>query len=112
VSATGLEVTPREARDLMAANPASVLLIDCRTDKERATAAIPGSVHIPMAQIPARLADIESGEHTHVIVHCHHGVRSLQVVGVLRQAGIHHARSMAGGIERWSLEVDPAVPRY
>lgn len=106
------EITPKEASDLLRADPASVLLIDCRTDKERAIATIWGSVHVPMGDTPARLGEIDASEAKHVIVHCHHGVRSLQVVSFLRKSGIETARSMAGGIDRWSMEVDPSVPRY
>ena len=107
-----LEITPRETYDLLRADPASVLLIDCRTDEEYAIARIAGAVHIPMGDTPARLNEIDASEAEHVIVHCHHGVRSLQVANFLRKAGIETARSMAGGIERWSIEVDPKVPRY
>lgn len=109
---SGLEITPRETRDLMQSRPGAVLLIDCRTTDERAIAVIPGAVHIPMNETAARLGEIEASEAEHVIIHCHHGMRSLQVTSFLRKAGIETARSMAGGIERWSLEVDPGVPRY
>lgn len=107
-----LEITPQQTQDLMQSRPDAVLLIDCRTDKERAIATIPGAVHIPMNQTADRLGEVEDANAEHVIVHCHHGVRSLQVVSFLRKAGIETARSMAGGIERWSIEVDPKVPRY
>jgi len=45
-------------------------------------------------------------------VFCHHGVRSLSVVDWLRRQGVENCQSMAGGIDRWSLEIDPAVRRY
>lgn len=108
----GWEITPRATADLLRDQPNRVLLIDCRTDEERATACIVGSVHIPMGDTAARLSEIDGAPADHVIVHCHHGVRSLRVVEFLRRSGIEHAVSMAGGIERWSIEVDPAVPRY
>ena len=47
-----------------------------------------------------------------LVVFCHHGIRSLQVAGWLRSQGLEDAASMAGGIDRWSLEIDPTVPRY
>ena len=47
-----------------------------------------------------------------IIVYCHHGVRSLKVTSLLRQHGFGSAVSMAGGIDRWSVEVDATVPRY
>ena len=65
---------------------------------------------MPLGTLPASLALFEeAGE---IVVYCHHGVRSLNAVAWLRAQGIEGARSMAGGIERWSAEVDPAVPRY
>jgi rhodanese-related sulfurtransferase len=47
-----------------------------------------------------------------VICYCHHGQRSLDVAAWLRAQGVEQAQSLAGGIDRWSLEIDPAVPRY
>jgi rhodanese-related sulfurtransferase len=46
------------------------------------------------------------------VVHCHHGGRSLRVAHWLREQGFANAQSMAGGIDRWSQEIDPSVPRY
>ena len=51
-------------------------------------------------------------DESELIVFCHHGVRSLNVVHWLREQGVEACRSMAGGIDRWSLEIDPKVPRY
>ena len=51
-------------------------------------------------------------EENPIVVLCHHGMRSLQVVGWLREQGVENCTSMAGGIDRWSLEIDPKVPRY
>jgi rhodanese-related sulfurtransferase len=47
-----------------------------------------------------------------IVVHCHHGGRSLRVANWLRGQGFEQAQSMAGGIDAWSTEIDPAVPRY
>jgi rhodanese-related sulfurtransferase len=85
--------------------------LDVREPDEIATAAIPGTVRIPMRQVPARLAELgdKSGR---IVVHCHHGGRSLRVTNYLRQQGFSQAQNMSGGIDAWSLEVDPTVPRY
>jgi rhodanese-related sulfurtransferase len=88
------------------------LLLDCRTPEEHATARIAGAVLIPMQEISARLGEIEAWRAKPIVVHCHHGVRSLRVAQWLRERGFAGARSLRGGIDAWSIEVDPSVPRY
>lgn len=88
------------------------LFVDCREAGEVATAKIDGTLHIPMREIPARIAELEPHKQGRVVVHCHHGGRSLRVTQYLRQQGFEQAQNMAGGIEAWSLEIDPSVPRY
>ncbi len=88
------------------------LIIDCREPSEIATASIDGTLNIPMGEISARLPDLEAHADRDIVVMCHHGVRSLQVVAFLREAGFDEPRSMAGGIDRWSQEIDAGVPRY
>jgi rhodanese-related sulfurtransferase len=88
------------------------LFLDCREPDEHAIARIEGAMLIPMQTIPERLADLEPHRGSRIVVHCHHGVRSLRVARFLRERGFAHAQSMAGGIEAWSLEIDPATPRY
>lgn len=110
-----LEISVAAARDLLAANPAvasSPLLLDCRTPEEHATAHIVGAVLIPMQELPARLAEVEAWRDAPLVVHCHHGMRSLRVAQWLREQGFPRAQSMAGGIDAWSETIDPAVPRY
>ena len=86
-------------------------LLDCREASEVATAHIAGTLHIPMREIPSRVADL--GEKAgRIVVHCHHGGRSQRVTHFLRQQGYDSAQNMSGGIDAWSLEVDPSVPRY
>jgi rhodanese-related sulfurtransferase len=88
------------------------VLLDCREPSEVATAKIAGSVHIPMREIQSRLAELEVHKAERVVVHCHHGGRSLRVTNFLRQQGFEQAQNLAGGIDAWSLEIDPSVPRY
>jgi rhodanese-related sulfurtransferase len=88
------------------------LLLDCREPEEYATAQIPGAVLVPMAEIPERLAILEPYRDRRIVVHCHHGGRSLRVTRWLRAQGFSGAQNMAGGIEAWALEIDPATPRY
>lgn len=95
----------------MRANP-DLLLLDCRRPDEYAIAQIEGSLLIPMQEIAERLAEIEDWREKPLVVHCHHGMRSLRVVEFLREKGFSTAQSLAGGIDAWSLEVDADVPRY
>ena len=67
---------------------------------------------IPMAQIPTRLAELSAQPERHIVVHCHHGGRSLRVAQYLRAQGLPNVQSMAGGIDLWSQAIDPNVPRY
>ena len=101
-AAAALRATPPDAR----------LLLDCRTPEEHATAKIAGAMLLPMQEITERVAELEAWRGKPIIVHCHHGVRSLRVTHWLREKGFPLAQSMTGGIEAWSLEVDPSVPRY
>jgi rhodanese-related sulfurtransferase len=104
-----IEITPREAEALLAKDK-SVLLIDVREPWEYERARIEGAKLIPLREIPSNLQQIENSEN--VILHCHHGMRSLDAAVWLRQQGVTGARSMTGGIDRWTTEVDPLVPRY
>lgn len=89
-----------------------ILLLDCRTPEEHAIARIDGAVLIPMQELPGRLEEIERFRRARIIVHCHHGMRSLRVARWLRDQGFARASSMAGGIDAWSERIDPEVPRY
>jgi rhodanese-related sulfurtransferase len=86
------------------------LLIDVREPWEYQTCHIEGAKLMPMRTVPANLQALDSGED--VICYCHHGMRSLDVAAWLRQQGVESAQSLAGGIDRWSMEIDPTVPRY
>jgi rhodanese-related sulfurtransferase len=90
----------------------TVLLLDCREPEEYATAKIAAARLIPMSELPQRLGELELHRQSRVIVHCHHGGRSLRVARWLREQGFPQAQSMAGGIDEWSREIDPSVPRY
>lgn len=87
-----------------------VLLVDVREPWEFAVCKLPGAKSIPLGALPANLNALLDAEE--VICYCHHGMRSLDAAAWLRQQGVEKAKSMAGGIERWATEIDPAVPRY
>ncbi len=88
------------------------LLLDCREADEYAVAKIAAAKLIPMSEIADRLGEIEAYRQRPIVVHCHLGGRSLRVARWLREQGFSQAQSMAGGIEQWSEEIDPMVPRY
>jgi rhodanese-related sulfurtransferase len=107
-----LEVTPQEIQRRIAAGE-KLALLDVREPGEFQLARIGGAELIPMRTVPAELSRLDAqAEDTPLIVFCHHGVRSLNVVHWLREQGVAACQSMAGGIDRWSLEIDPLVPRY
>jgi rhodanese-related sulfurtransferase len=104
-----IEITPREVQRLQAEGK-EFLFVDVREKWEFETTRIEGASLIPLREIPASLAVFERAKE--VILFCHHGMRSLDAAAWLREQGIPGARSMAGGIDRWSVEVDPRVTRY
>ena len=106
---TELEITPTELKQRQDAGQ-KLLLIDVREPHEYEICRIEGATLIPMRTIPANLQQLDTDDE--VICYCHHGVRSLDVVVWLQGQGVATARSLAGGIDRWSLEIDPQVPRY
>jgi rhodanese-related sulfurtransferase len=103
------EIKTDEAAALLQSGQAK--LIDVREPWEYATAKIEGSLLIPMADIPSR-AHQELDPDDRLLILCHHGARSLSVTNWLRQQGFEAAQSIAGGIDAWSSQVDPGVPRY
>jgi rhodanese-related sulfurtransferase len=106
-----LEITPVEAKAKVEAGKA--VLIDVREPGEHQIARIEGAELIPMNTVPQKLQYLEGlADEKLLIVHCHHGMRSLNVVDWLRRQGVSNCQSMAGGIELWSAQVDPRVPRY
>jgi rhodanese-related sulfurtransferase len=107
-----IEATPQDIQRRLAAGE-KLLLIDVREPNEFQAARISDAELIPMRTIPAQLQRLEAAsDDATLIVYCHHGIRSLNVVNWLREQGVSGCQSMAGGIDRWSLEIDPSVPRY
>lgn len=109
------EVTPRYTAERLRAGDPAFVLLDCRRPEEWQAARIDGAVLIPMGETQKRaeeLEDDEGGREREIVVHCHHGVRSLRVAATLRALGFTNVKSMAGGIDVWSMDVDRGVPRY
>jgi rhodanese-related sulfurtransferase len=93
-------------------NGEKIQLLDVRKTWEHRTAALPNSLLIPLDELPTRWHEIPGPEAGLLVAYCHHGIRSLSAASFLEQSGIRPVASLAGGIDAWSVEVDPAVPRY
>ena len=109
---TPLEISIADVRDLQATATGDFQLVDCREPAEWDIVHLSDAVLLPMSEIAARIGELEAVREKRIVVYCHHGGRSLRVTQFLRQQGFHTAQSMAGGIDAWALEVDPAMPRY
>jgi rhodanese-related sulfurtransferase len=88
----------------------TAVVLDVREPWERTAAPFDGAIAVPMSEIPARHGELPRDRD--VVVLCHHGQRSAMVAEYLRAAGFPRVLNLTGGIERWSIEVDPSVPRY
>ena len=86
------------------------LVIDVREAWELQLASIPDVVHVPMNEVPARLAEFSRDAET--IVMCHAGGRSMRVAQYLSNQGFSNVANLAGGIAAWSQSVDATVPQY
>ena len=102
-------ITPADLSVRLARGEA-LYLLDVREPWEVDVALIEGSNTIPMSNVPARVAEIPRDRE--VVVICHHGMRSAMVADYLRSAGVPQVLNLTGGIDRWSVEVDPSVARY
>ena len=104
-----IQITAREVSERIGRGE-KLLLVDVREPWEFDLCRIAGARLIPLGSLPANLNTLLDADE--VICYCHHGMRSLDAAVWLRQQGVEGAKSMAGGIEQWSAEIDPKVPRY
>ena len=103
-----LEITIIEAAQLR--ETPGIVLLDVREPHEYAHCHVEGSVHIPMGQIPARLAELPDDQQ--ILVLCHHGGRSMRVTQFLRANHFPLVSNIAGGIDAWAETIEPSMPRY
>ncbi|MGY8733763.1 MAG: rhodanese-like domain-containing protein [Pirellulales bacterium] len=94
-----LEISVSEVKCLLD-EQADFVLLDCREQGEWDLVKIDGAQLLPMSEMQARVAELLPHAEDHVVVYCHHGMRSLQ------------CQSMAGGIDAWSSRIDGSLPRY
>jgi len=101
-------LSPAEVKS--AIDGGGITLLDVRRDEELAVARIDGATHIPLHELEARLAELDRTRP--VIALCHHGVRSESAGRLLERNGFADVSHLIGGIDAWSREIDPSVPRY
>jgi len=104
------QIEPEEVARKLKSDAEKVVLLDVREPFEREMAVILPSIHIPMGEIPERSGEIPLDRD--VVVYCHSGSRSMVVAGFLASHGFKSVWNLAGGIDAWSVDVDPSVPRY
>ena len=107
---TSPEISAHELNERLRRGEA-IRLIDCREPWENELVRLEQSTLIPMNDTPGRIDELR-GIEGQMVVYCHHGVRSMHVVQWLRSLGLTDIVSLAGGIDAWSLQIDPDMPRY
>jgi adenylyltransferase/sulfurtransferase len=105
------EISAAELRGALDAGE-ELLLLDVREPAEVEIARIEGSRLLPLGAVEARCEELADWRERRIVVHCHHGIRSARACQILRSRGFEQVENLAGGIEAWSLTVDPDVPRY
>lgn len=105
------EITPQDVL-AMQRTGAEFFFMDCRTTDEQDTARIDGTTLIPMQDLDVHMDQLEPHRERLIVVHCRSGKRSMAVTALLRDRGFANVKSMAGGILRWSKEIDPSIPLY
>lgn len=103
-------MTPMEVHAARAGGD-DLVILDVREPEELELASLSGVLHIPMGEVPGRAGELPRDRT--IVVMCHHGVRSAHVAAYLRQVhGFERVENLSGGIDAWSCDVDPGVPRY
>ena len=106
-----LQISPTELAEALS-KPQPPRLLDVREQEEHDLVALPDSTSIPLGEIGARSDEIADWRDEEIVVYCHHGIRSLNAIAQLRHFGFSKLRNLAGGIDRWTTEVDSTLPRY
>jgi len=103
------DITPTELQARLGGGDAPVVL-DVRESWERDVASLPGTLHIPINEVPARLSELDPK--AELVVMCRSGGRSMQVAQFLDRQGFRSVANLTGGILAWSRDVDPSVQQY
>ncbi len=107
-----LEIDPEAAQALLAEMPAGLVLADVREPDEHAICRLEGATLLPLTTFADTARERLPERGARILLYCHHGMRSLRAAEYLRSLGYENAQSITGGIDRWSQEIDPEVPRY
>lgn len=103
------EISVKELQDLRRDRP-ELVLVDVRTDEEIDIASLPNTRHIPLQALPTRIGELDPT--ATIALLCHHGARSEMAARFLERNGFEDVSNVTGGIDAWSLQIDPEVPRY
>lgn len=110
---TPIEVSPTDVSYLMGRpGERNFRLIDCREESEWHVCHLPDAQLVPLSRFGELAPQVFANTQEHLIIYCHHGMRSLRAAQWLREYGFVHAQSMRGGIDAWADLVDPEMPRY
>ncbi len=102
------EITPQELKNSLD-NGEDIFILDVRGQDEFAIVNLNGYL-IPLSELEKRLGELDSKKH--IVVHCHHGIRSAKATQFLLSQGFQKVQNLAGGIERWAMEIDPQMKKY
>lgn len=103
------DIQPNDLKSRLG-TPTQPVLLDVRQPEEVKAASIEGALCIPMNDVPWRMDELD--KNAEIVVFCHRGGRSAQVAQLLSMRGFTNVKNLAGGIDAWSVTVDPSVPRY
>ncbi len=106
---SSVEITATELKELWDKNK-KLKVVDVRNPEEYEICRIEGATLIPLSEIDSRLGELNKNDE--IVLHCHHGMRSMRALEILQKAGFKNLKSLSGGIDAWSAEIDPSIPRY
>ena len=104
------EISVQEVAQVLKESRAGVMVLDVREPDEAEIARIPGVPQIPLSVLPTRFTELDPNQH--IYIHCKSGKRSMKALEFLRQQGFKYVKSVRGGIEAWSDEIDSSIPKY
>ena len=104
------EFSATELQSYLQSAPAKPLLLDVREPWEFEVCHIDGSINIPMGQIPQQVGQLQNTDE--IVVICHHGIRSQNVIRFLQQQSVNGLVNLDGGVDAWAREVDLDMPLY
>lgn len=104
------QLTVKQLHDWLNRAGTQPVVLDVREPWELQVCALPNCTHLPMGQIPARLADLD--REAELVVVCHHGIRSQQLANYLDRHGFSRIYNLRGGVDAWAREIDPGMATY